>query len=174
MELQQTATNILKALLFSSAEPLFLDKIQEIMKTFHPFSLEEIKELLNSLKEHYSSEDEVLQIDEVSNGFLLRTKLIYRPYIEKLKGVKRPEKLSLASIEVLAIVSHKQPITRSSIEAIRGVDSSNIIHSLVEKELLVSLGKEETLGRPTLYGVTSKFLQYFGLKNLTELPLKTS
>lgn len=174
MELTNTAINIIKALLFSSAEPLSIEKIHEILKGFNEFSLKEIENLLVELKNTYSAEDEVLQLDELANGYILRTKLIYRPYIEKLKGIKRPEKLSIAAIEVLAIISHKQPITKSSIESIRGVDSSNIIHSLVEKDLITCLGKDESIGRPSLYGVTPKFLQYFGLKNINDLPIQTS
>ncbi len=174
MELAKTAKQIIEALLFSSAEPLPLEKIHEIIQSFHPFTLIEVKELLTSIKEKYAREDQALQLDEVSNAFILRTKLIFRPYIEKLKGIKRQEKLSMAAYEVLAIISHKQPITRASIDAIRGVDSSNIVYSLIDKELIHSMGKEESLGRPTLYGVTSKFLSHFGLKNLEDLPAKST
>ena len=174
MELAKTAKQIIEALLFSSAEPLNLEKIHEILSAFHPFTLDEVREFLKSIQEKYSRDDQSLQIDEVSNAFILRTKLIFRPYIEKLKGIKRQDKLSQAAYEVLAIISHKQPITRASIDAIRGVDSSNIVCSLVDKELIHSIGKDESLGRPTLYGVTPKFLTHFGLKNLEDLSIKST
>lgn len=165
MNLKQQATLIIEALLFSSDEPLSLEKIQEILQTFYLFPLQEIKEMVESLK----TQNHAYQLDLCSGGYLFRTNIIYRPYIEKLKGMKRREKLSIAAIEVLAIVSHKQPITRSSIEAIRGVDSSNVLHALIEKELIEQVGKEESPGRPPLYSVTKKFLQHFGLKDFTEL-----
>lgn len=169
MSIHQTAKKIIEALLFSSNEPIALEKIHEIIQTFYQFSSTEILILLNELQESYNLEDKPIQLDIISSGYIFRTKPIYRPYIEQLKGQKKPEKLSIAAIEVLAIVSHKQPITKSTIDAIRGVDSGNVIHSLLEKDLLIQLGKEESLGRPMLYGASQKFLQHFGIKSFAEL-----
>ena len=99
----------------------------------------------------------------------MRTLANYGPYIEHLFRKKRTEKLSQAAAEVLSIVAFRQPITRSQIDAIRGVDSSGTLHSLIERGLVESVGRLEAPGRPSLYSVTQAFMKHFGIQDLTEL-----
>ncbi|MDR3625055.1 MAG: SMC-Scp complex subunit ScpB [Chlamydiales bacterium] len=168
-ERKQHAKRVIEALLFSSSDPLSLQKIHEILQDFYPYSEIETKEFINLLKENYTHHQHAFQLDEIAGGYILRTSTAFSPYIEKLRGHKRTEKLSQAGIETIAIIAHKQPIARSAIEAIRGVDSSGILHTLLEKELIEIVGKQEVPGRPSLYGVTKKFLHYFGIKSIQEL-----
>jgi segregation and condensation protein B len=92
------------------------------------------------------------------------------PYIKKLISTAVPTKLSQPSIETLSIIAYKQPIIKAEIEAIRGVNSDGVVKTLLERRLLKILGRKEVPGRPLMYGTTKEFLQYFGLKDLTELP----
>lgn len=163
------ARRIVEALLFSSAEPLTLQKICEILMTFYPYSEHDTKSILLDLQESYQNDHHAFQLDEIAGGYILRTSSTFSPYIDRLKGQRRTEKLSQAGIEVLAIISHKQPIARAAIEAIRGVDSSGILHTLLERELIQIIGRQDVPGRPSLYSVTDKFLHYFGLKSLSEI-----
>jgi segregation and condensation protein B len=169
-ERRQQAKKIIEALLFASNEPLSIHKIQEILEIFSPFSISAIKEILEALGQFYRSSDSSFHLYEIAGGYILRTAEIYRPYVEKLHGGKRSEKISQATMEVLAIIAYRQPITKAQIEGIRGVDCSNAIHSLIERELIEQVGKSETPGRPSLYATTFRFLKHLGLKSLEELP----
>lgn len=158
----------IEAILFASPEPLSINKVREILSSHFTLSIKQLQEMLAELNEEYLSTRSFL-IEEVGQGFILRTKTDYAPFIEKL-SIKRPEKLSTASTEVLAIIAYRQPITRPQIDAIRGVDSSNILSSLLERNLIAPQGKQEAPGRPTLYGVTDAFLLHYGLRSLQDLP----
>ena len=92
------------------------------------------------------------------------------PQIEKFLGLENSGKLSPAALEVLAIVAYRQPVTRTQVDAIRGVNSEGVLRSLVRRGLLEEIGRAETVGRPILYGVTMEFLQHFGLESLQSLP----
>lgn len=162
---------IVEALLFSSSEPLPLNKIKEIIETTYPVKLKELKILLVQLKDTYEKENRGFQLDEIAEGFLLRTVQDLFPYVELLHKDRRGEKLSKAAMEVLAIIAFKQPITRTQIESIRGVDSSGTIYSLQERGLIEVTGRLETPGRPSQYGLTKGFLKHFGLKNFEQLHL---
>lgn len=169
-ERKAQAKKIIEALLFSSNEPLPLQKIKEILDLFASFTPSKITEMLEELKLFYQASGSSFHLYEIAGGYLLRTAEIYRPYIEKLQGARRADRLSSAAMEVLSIIAYKQPIAKAQIEGIRGVDCSNSIYSLIERELIESTGRSETPGRPTLYGTTQQFLKHFGLKSLEELP----
>jgi segregation and condensation protein B len=161
---------VIEALIFASHEPLPLNKIREIIDTIQPMPLKEIRTLLQTLKIEYDVQQRAFRLDEIAQGFVLRTREEYSRFIELLGKQARPEKLSPAASEVLAIIAYRQPITRGQIEAIRGVDSSGVISNLLERQLIHPTGKLEAPGRPTLYGITQTFLKYFGLKDIKELP----
>jgi segregation and condensation protein B len=161
---------VVEALLFSSNEPLPFQKIKEITDTIHEFPPRVIKNILENLQDEYFSQQRAFRLEEIAQGYVLRTREEYSPYIEQIGRNKRTEKLSHASAEVLAIIAYKQPITRPQIDAIRGVDSSGTIFNLLERQLIQPVGKLEAPGRPTLYGITKDFLKHFGLKDLNELP----
>ncbi len=160
---------IVEALLFSTNEPLELDKIKEIVETSYPVKRQELKEILQNLTKEYEQEGRAFEIEEVAGGFLLRTVKEVHSFVEILHQNRRGEKLSKAAVEVLAIIAYKQPITRPEIEKIRGVDSSGTLAALLERELVEVVGRLEAPGRPSQYGTTKRFLRHFGLKSALEL-----
>lgn len=161
---------LIEALLFSSNEPIPFGKIREVTDQLHPLKPRHLKEILLELQNEYLSQQRGYRLEEIGSGYMLRTCEEFSPYIELLYRNKRTEKLSQAAAEVLAIIAYRQPITRPQIEGIRGVDSSGVVASLIERGLIHAVGRMEAPGRPTLYGITSEFLSHFGLKNIEELP----
>lgn len=161
---------LVEALLFSSNEPITFDKIREVADQLYPLKPRHLKEILLELQNEYLSEQRGFRLEEIAQGYMLRTCEEFSSYIELLYRNKRTEKLTQAAAEVLAIIAYRQPITRPQIEGIRGVDSSGVVASLCERGLIHPVGKMEAPGRPTLYGITSEFLSHFGLKNIQELP----
>jgi segregation and condensation protein B len=168
-QLRQHLKRVVEALLFASRDPLPLAKLREVTETILPLTPKELRQILDELKQEYLTQQRAFKLEEIAQGYVLRTYEEYSPYLEQLHRQKRGEKLSQASSEVLAIIAYRQPITRPQIDAIRGVDSSGIIMQLMERLLIEPVGKLEAPGRPTLYGTTKEFLKHFGLKNLSEL-----
>lgn len=168
-QLQLHLKKVMEALLFASSEPLPLMKIREITDTILPLRPKHLRQILDELREDYLVQQRAFKLEEIAQGYVLRTYEEYSPYLELLHRQRRGEKLSHASTEVLAIIAYRQPITRPQIDAIRGVDSSGSLMQLLERQLIESVGKLEAPGRPTLYGTTKEFLKHFGLKDLSEL-----
>jgi segregation and condensation protein B len=168
-QLQHHIKRVIEALLFASPDPLSLTKIREITDTILPLRPRQLRQILEELKQDYLAQQRAFKLEEIAQGYVLRTYEEYAPYLELLHRQKRGEKLSHASTEVLAIIAYRQPITRPQIDAIRGVDSSGSLMQLLERQLIEPMGKLEAPGRPTLYGTTRKFLKHFGLKDLSEL-----
>lgn len=167
--LRQHLKRVIEALLFASPDPLSFTKIREITDTILPLRPKQLRQILEELKEDYTTQQRAFKLEEIAQGYVLRTYEEYAPYLDLLYRQKRGEKLSHASTEVLAIVAYRQPITRPQIDAIRGVDSSGTIAQLIERQLIEPIGKLEAPGRPTLYGTTKEFLKHFGLKDLSDL-----
>jgi len=168
--LKLRAKRIIEALLFSSSDPIAFTKIREITDTIHEFKPREIRQMIDDLREEYMTQQRAYRLEEIAQGFVLRTCEELGSYIDLLHRNKRTEKLSYAATEVLAIIAYRQPITRPQIDAIRGVDSSGVIQSLLERQLIEPSGKLEAPGRPTLFSITKDFLKHFGLRDLNELP----
>lgn len=160
---------IIEAILFASSDPISFNKIREITESFHPYKPRVIREIIEELQQEYLSQQRAFRLEEIAQGFILRTSEEYGPYIDLLYRNKRAEKLSQAAAEVLAIIAYRQPITRPQIDAIRGVDSSGIIQNLLERQLIEVVGKLEAPGRPSLFGITNDFLKHFGLRNIQDL-----
>ena len=164
---------IVEALLFSSGEPLTLEKLKEIISSNYPVSRSELKEFIKELSNDYKELKRAFQIDELAGGYLLRTTKEMHPYLDMLHQNARVDKLSKASSEVLAIIAYKQAeqiaVTRGEIEKLRGVDSSGTLSALLERQLIEVVGKLDQPGRPSQYGVTKRFLRHFGLKGLEDL-----
>jgi segregation and condensation protein B len=169
-EVRLKARRIIESLLFASHDPVSFDKIREVVDAYYAFRPKVLRELIDELQHEYITEQRAFRLEEIAQGFALRTCEEYSPYIQLMVRNKRTEKLSQAAVEVLAIIAYKQPITRPQIEAIRGVDSSGTVQNLLERQLIEPVGKLEAPGRPTLYGITKDFLQYFGLRDLKDLP----
>lgn len=168
-QLQQHIKRVLEALLFASPDPLPLAKLREVTDTILPLRPRQLRQLLEELKQEYLAQQRAFKLEEIAQGYVLRTYEEYAPYLDQLHRQRRGEKLSHASTEVLAIIAYRQPITRPQIDAIRGVDSSGTLMQLLERQLIEPVGKLEAPGRPTLYGTTKEFLKHFGLKDLSEL-----
>ena len=154
----------LEAVLFAAGRAVTL---KELCKVFYGEKPEDIKEALTLLKKDYAGRGVILR--EVAGGFRFETQERFAPYIRRLK-LGAPPKLSRAALETLAIVAYKQPVTKAEIEAIRGVDSSGALRALLEKGLIKIAGRKDLPGKPLLYATTNRFLEVFGLKDLSELP----
>ncbi len=159
--------SILEALLFAAGdEGLSLEQISSVLEVTE----EEAKDALYDLKELYQNEDRGICVVELAGVYQLATKKVHAPYLKKLVETPSAHTLSQASLETLAIIAYKQPITRIEIEAIRGVKTERPLQTLMAKALIQETGRAEGAGRPYLYGTTKEFLDYFGLKSLDELP----
>ena len=157
---------VIEALLFATNQPLTANKLTEIIGD----GKGKIVETIEQLRKDYDDTGRAFQIEEIAGGYLLLSRQQYHPWIARLEKKTQESKLSPAAMETLSIIAYKQPILRSTIEAIRGVESSQMLRSLMDKGLAKVVGKDETLGRPLLYGTTKRFLEYFGLRSLRDLP----
>ncbi|NGX42669.1 MAG: hypothetical protein K940chlam7_00953 [Chlamydiae bacterium] len=169
-EIYLQAKRIIEGLLFCHSEPITLRKMKKVLETFHPLESNEVRQLVQELSQEYEEQNRAFRLEEIAKGYILRTREEFSPYIRILMKSSRPERLSHASAEVLAIIAYRQPVTRPQIDEIRGVDSSGILYTLLERQLIEPMGKLEVPGRPTLFGVTQNFLKHFGLKDMKDLP----
>ncbi|OUZ11790.1 SMC-Scp complex subunit ScpB [Bacillus pumilus] len=157
---------IIEALLYAAGDEGLTKK--QLMSVLEVEEVE-LLDMMSAVKEEYQKQERGIELIEYADSYMLLTKKEYSIYLKKL--VETPSKgLSQAALEVLAIVSYKQPITRSEVEEIRGVKSERVLHSLVAKALLCEVGRADGPGRAILYGTTPTFLEQFGLKALDELP----
>jgi segregation and condensation protein B len=155
----------LEALLFAAGEPLGVPQLAELLGMTKP----QTWELLGLLQEDYKTERRGLELREVAEGWQLCTKACHHEAILQLANTQEL-KLTNASMETLAIIAYRQPVTRAEMEAIRGVKVDGVVNTLLEWELIAEAGRKETIGRPILYKTTNKFLEVFGLKTLKDLP----
>jgi len=158
--------SILEILLFLSGEPVTLSALKEVTEL--PES--EIKMLMEELIVQYREQNGGLLIAEVAQGYQMVTNPEYTVWAKKFKSSQLASRLTVPALETLAIIAYKQPIIKAEVEQIRGVNSDSAIRTLLDRRLIKVLGRKEAPGRPFLYGTTREFLQYFGLKDLTELP----
>lgn len=165
MELNK-AKGAIEAILFASGEPVDAQRIALAIDIEHDI----VYRLIKSIKEKYDSEDSGFEIIEIDDGFQFCTKSDYADYIKRALEIKRNVPLSQAAMEILAIIAYNQPITKSFVEQVRGVDSSQTINSLAEKGLVEEAGRLDVPGRPISYRTSQGFLRSFGLKSLAELP----
>lgn len=158
---------IVEATLFASQTPL---TSSEIARADEDLTVSSVDEAIQMLREAYEADDRAFQIYELGDGYQVLTRPEFAPYLEKFDSVPRPPYLSAAALETLAIVVYRQPIGRIEVEEVRGVSASSVLRTLVDWELIEVVGRSDGLGRPLLYGTTSRFLDHFGLKDLSELP----
>ena len=156
----------LEALLFSSDQPLSLALLGESLEA----PLDEVAHALKTLEAGYASRQAGVELREIAGGYLLVTAAEHAEWVGRLLRGKKKMRLSRAALETMAIIAYKQPVTKSEVEAIRGVDSSAVLGTLLERNLVTIRGRSKVVGRPLLYGTTQEFLDYFGLRDLTELP----
>jgi segregation and condensation protein B len=130
----------------------------------------EARRLVNRLHDFYDADGTAFQVEEVAGGYQLLTRPEYHAWLVRLRRASPELRLTPAARETLAIVAYRQPITRADVEAVRGVQCGDVLGQLMDKGLVRIAGRDESLGRPILYGTTRKFLQLYGLKSLRELP----
>lgn len=158
--------SLLEAILFLSGEPIALPALKDITEIQEA----EIKKLMHELISEYREKNCGLLVIEIANGYQMITNPEYAHWLKKFKASSASAKLSLPALETLAIIAYKQPLIKAEIEQLRGVNSDGVIKTLLDRRLIKIMGRKEMPGRPLLYGTTKEFLQYFGLKDLAELP----
>ena len=158
----------IEAILFAAGYPVKYAKIAEVLG----LDLKNTKTLIEHMSKEYNSEKSKrgIYLLTFEDTCQLCTKEPYAPYIREALGIKRGGNLSASSMEVLAVVAYNQPVTRTFVDKVRGVDSSYAVNSLIDKGLIEACGRLDAPGRPMLYATTDKFLRVFGLNSLSELP----
>ncbi|MGD9301401.1 MAG: SMC-Scp complex subunit ScpB [Desulfobacterales bacterium] len=162
----ENVKHIIESLLFVAEEPLTVDRIKNILT--HAETTE-IRSAAKELAAEYDDRRGGFYLDEVAGGYQIRTRPEYTEWIKKLIQPK-PLRLSKPALETLVIIAYKQPIIRSNIEHIRGVDCGGVLRVLLERKLIRVLGRKEVAGRPLIYATTKRFLEVFDLKSLRDLP----
>jgi len=164
---QRQLKKVLEAFLFVSSSPVQIAQIKDALGVEQD---QLIKTAFQELKAKYENEERGLRIIEVAGGYRLSTSPETAPHLKKWFKKQKP-RLSRASLETLSIIAYRQPITRSEIEAIRGVNVEGALGTLLDRGLVRIVGRRDTAGRPILYGTTRIFLEHFGLNTLKDLPL---
>lgn len=164
--------NHIEALVFSSPNPLPVEEIQSCLSEMFEADIpvEDISTALNNLEEKYSSEAYAFQVYHIGGGYQFMTKPAYQASISILLKQQSKKRLSTSALETLSIIAYKQPVTKSQMEQVRGVNCDYAVQKLLEKELIEIKGKSEGIGRPLLYGTSDRFMEYFGINSLKELP----
>lgn len=174
---------ILEALLFNAQKPLNVGEFRELLtaaahnseepatKAFKKTRLEDIAAALEQLEQDHAAAQRSYRIACVAGAWQVVSQPDYAPWLRVLVGEKaRPPRLSQPALETLAIIAYRQPMTRAEIEQIRGVSVDGVMQTLIERGLVEAMGRAEVVGRPITYGTTVAFLEYFGMRNLDELP----
>src|SRR5262245_252472 len=158
---------ILEAVLFVSPEPVPVARLVSIVGTA---SKAEVVQALGILTHDLDQNGRGIQLVQVAGGYRLVTKQEYGPWLKRMDKAKTPQKISRSALESLAIIAYKQPLVRSEIEEIRGVETSGVLRTLCERKLVRIVGRKDVPGRPIMYGTTKFFLEHFGLQDLSQLP----
>jgi len=164
---EQELKGIIEALLFVSCDPLPLEKFTTVLAGQPKVA---VHNALKALQEEYDRQGRGLHVAELAGGFLMMTQPEYAPWITRLNTVKASARVSRSALETLAIIAYKQPIIRSDVERIRGVDTTGVLRTLLEQKLIRIVGRQDIPGRPILYGTSKVFLRKFGLRDLQDLP----
>ena len=163
--------NIVEALIFASDEEITAKEIKDLLDTFRiSVSVKEIETSIDELNREYENNSNAFEIIKLAGGYIFATRKKYSHFLGKLTAETQKKKLSQSAIETLAIIAYKQPITRSEIEFVRGVNVDYIVNSLLERDLITIKGRADGPGRPILYGTTSSFLKVLGLNAIEDLP----
>jgi segregation and condensation protein B len=158
--------SIIESLLFVADGPLTIQRLGEVLDGVEK---EDLRSTLDELQAELENSRRGVRLVEVAGGYQLRTAKVNADWVKKFLG-GRPARMGRATLETLAIIAYRQPITRAEIEAIRGVDVDGVINTLLDRSLIRAVARKDVPGRPFLYGTTPEFLQLFNLKDLTHLP----
>ena len=167
LEDPEKAKCVIEALIFAASKPLSLSEIRKTMKIL---SAQEIKKKIEEIREEYVNTGRPFEVIEIAGGYEISTKREFAPWILKIELQKKARQASQSALETLAILAYKQPLTRAEIEELRGVDTSGVLGTLMDRKFVKIVGKKEVPGRPFVYGTTEKFLEHFGLNVLGDLP----
>ncbi len=164
--------NHVEALIFCSVHPIKDEEIQSCLAEMFDADvrLKDISIAIEQLQEKYSSDEFSIEISKIGGGFLFYSKPAYQASIGILLKQQSKRRLSNSALETLSIIAYKQPIIKSEIEKIRGVNCDYTVQKLLEKELIEIQGKSEAIGRPIIYGTSKNFMEYFGINKLKDLP----
>jgi segregation and condensation protein B len=162
----ETLKSIVESLLFVAEGPLTLQRLAEVIEGTDK---SEITAALEQIRTDLESNRRGVRLVEVAGGYQLRTPKENADWVKKFLG-GRPARMGRATLETLAIVAYRQPVTKAEIEAIRGVDVDGVVNTLMERSLIRAVGRKDVPGRPFLFGTTPEFLQLFNMKDLSELP----
>jgi segregation and condensation protein B len=163
---QSERAAVIETLIFVSDEPLSAKTIAEVLKE----DKEVVNEAVAALAEEFNARNGGLQLREVAGGWQFATRPEYHEHVRAFLKTRPSAKLTIASLETLAVIAYRQPVTVPEILEIRGVQSPSSIKTLLDKKLIVAKGRKDTIGRPMMYGTSKEFLLQFGLKDLSELP----
>ena len=163
---REEVKSVIESLLFVADGPQTLQRFAEVMDGVDKQTLQDA---INELQRELDAQNRGVQLVEVAGGYQLRTAKANADWVKKFLG-GRPARMGKATLETLAIIAYRQPITKAEIEAIRGVDVDGVIATLLERNLIRAVARKDVPGRPFLYGTTAEFLQLFNLKDLTHLP----
>jgi segregation and condensation protein B len=164
---ESSLKRVIEALIFASEKALSVQQIKDIVGDI---DTRVIRRLINELMQEYKGSERSFGITEIAGGFQFNTDPAYSRWLKKLYNIKQSDYLTGPSLETLAIIAYRQPVTKADIEFIRGVNVDGVISNLLDKGLIKTAGRKEVVGRPFLYATTNNFLQYFGLNSLEELP----
>jgi segregation and condensation protein B len=166
-------SNHIESLVFSASDAITPQEMQQCLSEMFEAEvpIEHIDQALQGLLEKYASDEYSFQIYKIAGGYQFLTKPAYQASIGIMLKQKSKKRLSTSALETVAIIAYKQPITKTQIEQIRGVNCDYAIVKLLEKELIEIKGKSDGVGRPVLYGTSEKFMDYFGINSLSELPI---
>ncbi len=156
----------MEAVLFASGDPVSIDRLSQVFE----ISPEKVEATTSALEKKLEDNKSGIKLIRLENKYQLATRNEFAEYIKKAFDIKRKTPLSPAALEVLAVIAYNQPVTRSFVEQVRGVDCSGVITTLIEKELIEERGRLELPGKPLLYGTTDNFLRCFSISDLSELP----
>ena len=164
--------NHIEALIFCASKPITLAEINNCLSEMFDAQVaeEDIRQAIADLRSKYESEEFSFQIYQIAKGYQFLTKPAYKASISILLKQQSKKRLSTAALETLSIVAYKQPVTKAEIEQIRGVGCDYAIQKLLEKSLIGIVGKDDTVGKPLLYGTSDQFMEYFGINSLDDLP----
>ena len=157
---------VIENVLFAADQPVSVGQLQDLFAETTEKAV--LKSALDELVREYQSRN--LQLMEVAEGYQLMTRHDYSDWVRKFMKLDKTAKLSQPSLDTLAIIAYKQPLTKAEVEEIRGVDSSGVVRTLLEKKIIAPSGRKKVPGRPIMYRTTRKFLEYFGLMDLKDLP----
>ena len=161
------AKRIIEALLFVFSQPLPLRRVTDLMPDLEPVHIRRIIQTLNG---EYETGQRAFRIQEVAGGYQLLTDQEFAPWIRRALQAPKPDAVSAATMETLAIIAYRQPLTKAEVEAVRGVDITASLDTLIERKFIRAVGRKDSPGRPFLYGTTTEFLRHFGLKSIEALP----